>query len=63
LGYETRLARDESIMYLHLIRDSSSKREDRDDEENNAQGPRPRASPASQDPEEEAGAVLKNPVY
>jgi len=42
----------------------SSEVDDTDDSENdNAQGPRARASPAGQDQEEEAGAVLKNVLY
>ena len=47
-----------------MIRACSSEVDDTDDSENdNAQGPRARASPAGQDQEEEAGAVLKNVLY
>ena len=47
-----------------MIRAYSSEVDDTDDSENdNAQGPRARTSPAGQDQEEEAGAVLKNVLY
>jgi hypothetical protein len=42
----------------------SSEVDDADDSENNnAQGSRPRVSPAGQDQEEKADAVLKNVLY
>jgi len=47
-----------------MIRACSSEVEDTDDsEKDNAQGPRARASQASQDQEERTGAVLKNVLY
>lgn len=47
-----------------MTRACSSEVDDADDsEDNNAQGPRARVSPAGQDQEGEAGAVLKNVLY
>jgi len=47
-----------------MIRACSSEVDDTEDSENdNAQGPRPRASPAGQDQEEEAATVLKSVLY
>jgi len=47
-----------------MIQAYSSEVDDTNDSENdNAQGPRARASPAGQDQEEKAAAVLKNVLY
>jgi hypothetical protein len=47
-----------------MTRACSCEVHDADDSENdNAQGPRARASPAAQDQDEKAGAVLKNVLY
>src|SRR6266699_6460172 len=61
LRYQKRLPGDRSFESWNMIRGHSSEVDYSDDSENdNAQGPRARASPADQDQEEKAGAVLKN---
>src|SRR5437879_9846106 len=63
-GNPERLSRDRPISSWNETPDRSSKVDDTDHGENdNAQSPRGRISPASQDQEEEAGAVLKNVLY
>src|SRR5437870_13896467 len=64
LRYQKRLRRNGSIRSGIMVPACSPEVDDTDDSENdNAQGRRARASPAGQDQEEEAGAVLKNVLY
>jgi len=59
-----RLSRDSPVSIWSVTPARSSKVDDTHHGENdNAQGPRVRVSPESQDPDEQAGAVLKNVLY
>ena len=62
--YPERLSRDRPISSWNETPARSSKVDDTDHGENdNAQSPRGRISPAGQDQEEKAAAVLKNVLY
>jgi len=64
LGYQEWVPRDRAGRSENMIRGCSSEVDDTYDSENdNAQGPRARVSPASQDQKEIAVAVLKNVLY